>query len=174
MHWFAVLQRTLCSRCCSSLARLMEEYQRHNSCHPISTIDPKIRLKTHGDPSQPLQDFPFMFFGTYTCIISIRISQSFKASKHAKITQAFICLLFLVLLIIRTTAACQDLKWIEFFAGRAEATRAHKLAGYTSAKLDINFFTEPEGTRGSGNNYYDILTPAGFAKRPQLIQVDGF
>ena len=55
---------------------------------------------------------------------------------------------------------CQDLQFIEFYAGKARATQCMRSAGLRAAKFDYIYF----GDKGmSGNNYYDILTDAGFS-----------
>lgn len=51
----------------------------------------------------------------------------------------------------------QDLEFIEFFAGTARATLAAKGAGLKAARLDYLYHN------GDGNNYFDILSDAGFA-----------
>ena len=52
------------------------------------------------------------------------------------------------------------LQFVEFFAGKARATACMRSAGLNAAKLDYIYFGNGKGT---GNNYYDILTDAGFA-----------
>lgn len=54
----------------------------------------------------------------------------------------------------------QEYQWIEYFAGRARATLAMRAAGYRCARLDISYFPEELNL---GNNYFDILSPSGFA-----------
>lgn len=51
------------------------------------------------------------------------------------------------------------LSWVEFFAGKAEATRMFKLAGYRVAKLDIEYMREYKGYF----NPMDLCSPAGMA-----------
>lgn len=51
-------------------------------------------------------------------------------------------------------------RWLEFFAGTAMATACVTGAGYTGAKLDINYHSP---TNPEKQNYYDILSPAGMA-----------
>lgn len=48
-------------------------------------------------------------------------------------------------------------QWIEFFAGKAEATKAFQRRGYKTARLDINYMD-----LATGNNPMDLLTDAGF------------
>ena len=55
---------------------------------------------------------------------------------------------------------CQALDFIEFFAGTARATQCMRSAGLNAAKFDYLYFADK---KRSGNNYYDILTDAGFA-----------
>lgn len=55
---------------------------------------------------------------------------------------------------------CQDLEFIEFFAGKARATQCMRASGLRAAKFDYIYFGDK---KLSGNNYYDILTDAGFA-----------
>ena len=56
---------------------------------------------------------------------------------------------------------CEDLQFIEFFSGFARTSLCMKTAGLRTAKCDYKYHY------GGGNNYYDILTPAGFASLTQ-------
>ena len=60
-----------------------------------------------------------------------------------------------------TSALSQGAKlsWVEFFAGRAEATRVMRLSGRTAAKVDLLYHTACHGKM----NYMDINSPAGMA-----------
>ena len=60
----------------------------------------------------------------------------------------------------RSICSRKDLQWIEFFAGRAQATLAMRAAGYKAAKLDYLYY---KGSKKSRKNYYDLLTAGGFA-----------
>ena len=62
--------------------------------------------------------------------------------------------------------ALQDLEFIEFYAGKARATLAMKQAGLKAARLDYMYFKQYD--LGGGNNYFDILTDAGFASLNRL------
>lgn len=53
----------------------------------------------------------------------------------------------------------QPRQWVEFFAGKAEATRMFQESGARVAKLDI-IYMRPNG---DGMNPMDLLTDAGFA-----------
>lgn len=53
----------------------------------------------------------------------------------------------------------RPLQWIEFFAGKAEATRMFRQHGFDSAKLDIQYMK----ANGDGMNPMDLCTDAGFA-----------
>ena len=68
--------------------------------------------------------------------------------------------------VTKTATSCQDYHWIEVFAGRARATLAMKSAGLTTAKMDLLYHKGP----AESNNYFDILSPAGFATGPQFRQ----
>ena len=50
------------------------------------------------------------------------------------------------------------LQWVEFFAGKAEATRMFKENGFRTARLDINYMTQD----GNKMNPMNLLTDAGF------------
>ena len=52
--------------------------------------------------------------------------------------------------------------FIEFYAGRANVTNVLTAVGLRTLKLDILYFQKE-----TGNNYYDILTDAGMAQKPQ-------
>lgn len=58
--------------------------------------------------------------------------------------------------------AADELQWVEFFAGNAEATKHMKLMGYTAAKLDVTFMQGVEGKPNS--NPMDLCTDSGMAK----------
>ncbi|CAE7277616.1 unnamed protein product [Symbiodinium pilosum] len=66
-----------------------------------------------------------------------------------------------------TSALSQGAKlsWVEFFAGRAEATRVMRLSGRTAAKVDVLYHTARHGKM----NYMDINSPAGMALAIALI-----
>lgn len=51
------------------------------------------------------------------------------------------------------------LQWIEFFAGKAEASKAFKAKGFHTARLDINYMEHLP----NGMNPMDLLSDAGFA-----------
>ena len=55
---------------------------------------------------------------------------------------------------------CQDLEFIEFYAGKARATQCMRSSGLRAAKFDFLYF---DNKKKKGNNFYDILTDAGFA-----------
>ena len=58
----------------------------------------------------------------------------------------------------------QDFEWLEYYAGRAACTTAMRRAGYVAAKFDLLYFDRDKTKRcGKNSNYYDLLTPAGFA-----------
>lgn len=50
------------------------------------------------------------------------------------------------------------LQWIEFFAGRAEATRMFHQHSYRTGRLDINYMRPGK----SGMNPMDLLSDSGF------------
>lgn len=50
------------------------------------------------------------------------------------------------------------LQWVEFFAGKAEATRKFKEAGYHVGRLDINYMEAEVNCM----NPMDLLSDAGF------------
>lgn len=56
----------------------------------------------------------------------------------------------------------QEFEWLEYYAGKAACTASMRRAGYTSARFDFLYF-DPLTPKRSTRNYYDILTPAGFA-----------
>ena len=56
----------------------------------------------------------------------------------------------------------QVFHWLEFYAGRGNATLAMKTAGHTSGSLDLLYFKD------EGSNYYDINTNAGMAPGAKL------
>ena len=53
----------------------------------------------------------------------------------------------------------QPYSWVEFFAGRGEATRMFRLAGHQSARLDILDMTAKPGKE----NPMDLCSDAGMA-----------
>ena len=53
------------------------------------------------------------------------------------------------------------MQFIEFYSGYARTSLCMKAAGLRTAKCDFKYHY------GGGNNYYDILTPAGFASLTQ-------
>ena len=61
----------------------------------------------------------------------------------------------------------EPFQWVEFFAGRAEATRSFRKNHYRSARLDLMYMDGKEGRM----NPMDILTPAGMAR---LARTDRF
>lgn len=60
------------------------------------------------------------------------------------------------------TVLAQELEWLEFYAGKAACTTAMRAAGYMGARFDLMYFS-PECRKKRKNNFYDLLTPAGFA-----------
>ena len=58
---------------------------------------------------------------------------------------------------------CEDLQFIEFYSGFARTSLCMKTAGLRTAKCDYKYHY------GGGNNFYDILTPAGFASLTQPV-----
>lgn len=50
-------------------------------------------------------------------------------------------------------------QWIEFFAGKAEATRAFRESGFQTGRLDINYMRPGK----SGMNPMDLCSDLGFA-----------
>ena len=60
------------------------------------------------------------------------------------------------------------LQWVEFFAGKAEATRMFKENGFQTARLDINYMTED----GNKMNPMNLLTDAGFGFLANYIGID--
>ena len=56
----------------------------------------------------------------------------------------------------------QEFQWIEYFAGKAACTTAMRSAGYHSARFDFLYFRDEDKKRRK-SNFYDLLTPAGFA-----------
>ena len=60
----------------------------------------------------------------------------------------------------RTVTPVEDVDWIEFFAGKAEATRMMRKAGLVGLRLDLLYNEDvPSGKQ----NFMDICTAAGFA-----------
>ena len=49
-------------------------------------------------------------------------------------------------------------QWVEFFAGKAEATRMFREAKYRTGRLDINYMRP----RDTGFNPMDLCSDAGF------------
>ena len=75
---------------------------------------------------------------------------------------------------LRISPSRQDttLEWIEFFAGRAEATRMIQYAGYSVAKLDLNYAHDKAdaalrskkfSTRHTKKCVMDLCSPEGLA-----------
>ena len=54
----------------------------------------------------------------------------------------------------------QDLQYVEFFAGDANAYRAIASSGYPSCAIDIRYL---EGVKDIGSNPFDILSCSGLA-----------
>lgn len=58
----------------------------------------------------------------------------------------------------------QEFEWLEYYAGRAACTTAMRRAGHVAAKFDLLYFDRAKTKKcGKNSNYYDLLTPAGFA-----------
>ena len=57
------------------------------------------------------------------------------------------------------------MQWVEFFAGKAEATKAFREAGLTSGRLDILYMQQ----KLTGMNPMDLLTDAGFGLLDLLV-----
>ena len=53
-----------------------------------------------------------------------------------------------------------DLQWVEFFAGRGEATRSFQCGGYRAARLDL-LYMRPQNPKGM--NPMDLTSDAGMA-----------
>ena len=56
----------------------------------------------------------------------------------------------------------KEYDWLEFFAGRANATHAVRLRGGIGARFDLEYWCP--GKAGS-SNYHDITSPSGFWPR---------
>ena len=53
----------------------------------------------------------------------------------------------------------QEYDYLEFFAGKANASRCMAVMGLAVCSLDINYYQKREG---HGSNYMDLLDPSGF------------
>ena len=61
----------------------------------------------------------------------------------------------------------QELAFVEFFAGRGEVWKAIRASSINAVKVDITYFTPPDGYDGS--NPMDINDVAGFAFHPHFF-----
>lgn len=61
----------------------------------------------------------------------------------------------------------EGLQWVEFFAGKAEATRMMRYGGLRSAKLDITYMEAEPGRQ----NPMDLTTDSGMAFLVSNIQI---
>lgn len=60
--------------------------------------------------------------------------------------------------------ASQDIDFLEFYAGRANLTKCMRKAQKKSVRFDKLYFKHSTGSGGRRHtNWYDLLTPAGFA-----------
>ena len=53
----------------------------------------------------------------------------------------------------------QEYDYLEFFAGKANASRCMAVMGLAVCSLDINYYQKGEG---HGSTYMDLLDPSGF------------